>query len=75
MRGTPSPESGANVSRRPSERQQEKSPESSAPHPGVDAPAPALDVTDDAGPAEDVGPGPSAAGGDAGGDSRFHEAL
>ena len=30
---------------------------------------------DGAGPVEYVGPGPGAAGGDAGGDSRFHEAL
>ncbi|KAH9023672.1 hypothetical protein EDB85DRAFT_1990078 [Lactarius pseudohatsudake] len=71
-RGTPSPqEDGANVSRRPSQRQQEKSPESSAPHTGVDAAADAEDETDGAGPAEDAGVG---AGGSAGGDNtRFHE--
>ncbi|KAH8979560.1 hypothetical protein EDB92DRAFT_1903971 [Lactarius akahatsu] len=70
-RGTPSPENGANVSRRPSQRQQEKSPESSAPHTGVDAVADAEDETDGAGPAEDAGVG---AGGSAGGDNtRFHE--
>jgi hypothetical protein len=74
-RGTPSPEIGANVSRRPSQRQQEKSPESSALHTGVDAAADGDvgDETDGAGPAEDAGAG---AGGSAGADnSRFREGL
>jgi len=74
-RGTPSPDDGANVSRRPSQRQQEKSPESSPPHAGPDAAAHAdgEDETDGAGPAEDSGAGVS---GSAGGDnSRFREGL
>ncbi len=61
------------MSRRPSQRQQEKSPESSAPHTGVDAVADGEDETDGAGPAEDSGVGASgSAGGD---DTRFHEGL
>ena len=63
------------MSRRPSQRQQEKSPESSAPHAGVDAIADADvgDETDGAGPAEDAGVGGS---GSAGADnSRFREGL
>jgi hypothetical protein len=76
-RGTPSPDdAGANVSRRPSQRQQEKSPENGAPHPGPDAStsahADAEDETDGAGPAEDSGAGVS---GNAGADSRFRESL
>ncbi|KAI0258102.1 hypothetical protein BC834DRAFT_913588 [Gloeopeniophorella convolvens] len=70
VRSTPSPEGGADVSRRPSQRQQEKAPEGRAPHgvTGTDGGA------DDAAPADDdAGAGGSAGAG--GEDSRFHESL
>jgi len=66
--GTPSPEDSGAVSRRASQRQQEKAPEGRAPHSvvdgAVDAEAP---EADGAGPIED--------GNVVGADSRFHEGL
>ena len=69
--GSPSPEGSGGVSRRPSQRQQEKAPEGRAPHSIVEGDA-------DAEPPEADGAGPIEDGnvsGTAGGDSRFHEAL
>lgn len=69
-RGTPSPEGSGAVSRRASQRQQEKAPEGRAPHSVVDGAADAeAPEADGAGPIED--------GHEAGttGDSRFHEGL
>lgn len=66
--GSPSPEGSGGVSRRPSQRQQEKAPEGRAPHTIVEG---AADVE----PPEADGAGPIEDGNTAGGDSRFHEAL
>lgn len=69
--GSPSPEDIGAVSRRTSQRQQEKAPEGRAPHSvsegAADAEAP---EADGAGPIEDGN-----VGGSAGGDSRFREGL
>ena len=71
--GTASPEDSGAVSRRPSQRQQEKAPEGRAPHSVVEGAADA-----DADAPEADGAGPIEDGnvvGTAGADSRFHESL
>ncbi len=70
-RGTPSPEGSGTVSRRTSQRQQEKAPEGRAPHSVEDGAADAeAPEADGAGPIED---GHVVVG--TAGDSRFHEGL
>jgi len=69
--GSQSPEDSGAVSRRPSQRQQEKAPEGRAPH-SVEEGAPDAEApeADGAGPIED-----GHVAGTAGGDSRFREGL
>lgn len=75
LQGTPSPEDGAGGSRRLSQRQLEKAPESRGLYAVVDgapataAPADSEAEADGAGPIEDGNVGA------VGGDSRFHESL
>jgi hypothetical protein len=64
-RGTPSPDDGGGVSRRPSQRQQEKAPEGRAPH-SVNGAVDADTEADGAGPIDDANVGTT---------GRFHESL